>query len=169
MSMRRRKFIAAGAMSVMAMAATASASAQGVITTHRLSAPLASEAVLASVEHCKRMGYNVTAVLIDADGVRKATLRGDGSGPLSLDTAYAKASTALYYRTDTIELVQRMQNLGAASIQAKIPNLVIAQGGVVIKMGDEVIGAIGISGGPGQDYDTQCARAGIDKIRDRMK
>jgi uncharacterized protein GlcG (DUF336 family) len=167
--MRRRKFIAAAAMSAMAMASTASARAQGVITTHRLSAPLASEAALAAVEHCKRMGYNVTAVLIDADGVRKATLRGDGSSPISLDTAYAKASTALYYRTDTIELLQRMQNLGPASIQAKIPNLVVAQGGVVIKMGDEVIGAIGISGGPGQDYDTQCARAGIDKIRDRMK
>jgi uncharacterized protein GlcG (DUF336 family) len=65
--------------------------------------------------------------------------------------------------------VQRMQTLGPASIQAKVPNLVIAQGGVVIKMGDEVVGAIGISGGPGQDYDTQCARAGIDKIRDRIK
>ncbi len=163
------RFIAAGALSIAAVAATTSVRAQGVITTHRLSAPLAGEAALASVEHCKRMGYNVTAVLIDADGVRQATLRGDGSGPISLDTAYAKASTALYYRTDTIELVQRMQNLGAASIQAKVPNLVVAQGGVVIKMGDEVIGAIGISGGPGQDYDTQCARAGIDKIRDRMK
>jgi uncharacterized protein GlcG (DUF336 family) len=164
-----RGFIAAGALSVATVTATTSAGAQGVITTHRLSAPLASEAVLAAVEHCKRMGHNVTAVLIDADGVRKATLRGDGSGPLSLDTAYAKASTALYYRTDTIELVQRMQNVGPASIQAKIPHLVVAQGGVVIKLGDEVIGAIGISGGPGQDYDTQCARAGIDKIRDRMK
>jgi uncharacterized protein GlcG (DUF336 family) len=164
-----RGFVATGALSVAAVAATASVSAQGVITTHRLSAPLASEAALASVEHCKRMGYNVTAVLIDADGVRQATLRGDGSSPMSLDTAYAKASTALYYRSDTIELVPRMQNLGAASIQAKVPNLVIAQGGVVIKLNDELIGAIGISGGPGQDYDTQCARAGIDKIRDRMK
>jgi len=163
------RFIAGGALAVTAVAAATSAGAQGVITTHRLSAPLASEAALAAVEHCKRMGYNVTAVLIDADGVRQATLRGDGSGPLSLDTAYAKASTALYYRTDTIDLLQRMQNLGATSVQAKIPNLVVAQGGVVIKMGDEVIGAIGISGGPGQDYDTQCARAGIDKIRDRMK
>jgi uncharacterized protein GlcG (DUF336 family) len=164
-----RTFIAAAALSVAAVAATTSVRAQGIVTTHRLSAPLASEAALAAVEHCKRMGYNVTAVLIDADGVRQATLRGDGSGPLSLDTAYAKASTALYYRTDTIELVARMQNLGAASIQAKIPHLVVAQGGVVIKMGDEVIGAIGISGGPGQDYDTQCARAGVDKIRDRIK
>jgi uncharacterized protein GlcG (DUF336 family) len=158
-----RRFIAAGALSVAAVAATTPVGAQGVITTHRLSAPLAA------VEHCKRMGHNVTAVLIDADGVRQATLRGDGSSPISLDTAYAKASTALYYRTDTIDLLPRMQNLGAASIQAKIPNLVVAQGGVLIKMGDEVIGAIGISGGPGQDYDTQCGRAGIDKIRDRIK
>jgi len=138
-----RRFILAGALSIAAVATTTSVSAQGVITTHRLSAPLASEATLAAVEHCKRMGYNVTAVLIDADGVRQSTLRGDGSGPLSLDTAYGKASTALYYRTDTIDLVQRFQNVGPASIQAKIPNLIVSQGGVVIKMGDEVIGEIG--------------------------
>ena len=50
-----------------------------------------------------------------------------------------------------------------------MPHLVLASGGVVIKVGDEVIGAIGVSGAPGGDNDAACAKAGLDKIKDRMK
>jgi len=42
-------------------------------------------------------------------------------------------------------------------------------GGVVIKLGDEVIGSIGASGAPGAKLDDACAKAGLDKIRDRLK
>jgi uncharacterized protein GlcG (DUF336 family) len=42
-------------------------------------------------------------------------------------------------------------------------------GGVVIKLGDETIGAIGASGAPGAKLDDTCARAGLEKIRDRLK
>ena len=42
-------------------------------------------------------------------------------------------------------------------------------GGVVIKIGDEVVGAIGASGAPRSKLDEDCARAGLDKIRDRLK
>jgi uncharacterized protein GlcG (DUF336 family) len=42
-------------------------------------------------------------------------------------------------------------------------------GGVVIKLGDETIGAIGASGAPGAKLDDACARAGLDKVRDRLK
>ena len=45
----------------------------------------------------------------------------------------------------------------------------LAQGGVVIKVGDEVVGAIGIAGARGNNIDTACARAGIAKIQDRLK
>jgi uncharacterized protein GlcG (DUF336 family) len=39
----------------------------------------------------------------------------------------------------------------------------------VIKLGDEVIGAIGASGAPGANLDDDCAHAGLDKIRDRLR
>jgi uncharacterized protein GlcG (DUF336 family) len=42
-------------------------------------------------------------------------------------------------------------------------------GGVVIKIGDEVIGSIGAAGAPGAKLDDACAHAGLDKIRDRLK
>jgi uncharacterized protein GlcG (DUF336 family) len=42
-------------------------------------------------------------------------------------------------------------------------------GGVPIKLGDETIGAIGASGAPGGKLDDACARAGLDKIKDRLQ
>jgi uncharacterized protein GlcG (DUF336 family) len=42
-------------------------------------------------------------------------------------------------------------------------------GGVPIKLGDETIGAIGAGGAPGGKLDDACARAGLDKIKDRLQ
>jgi paraquat-inducible protein B len=42
-------------------------------------------------------------------------------------------------------------------------------GGIVIKVGDEVVGAIGAAGAPGGDLDDACADAGLDKIKDQLK
>jgi len=42
-------------------------------------------------------------------------------------------------------------------------------GGVIIKLGDEIISGIGASGAPGAKLDDTCARAGLEKIRDMLK
>jgi uncharacterized protein GlcG (DUF336 family) len=46
--------------------------------------------------------------------------------------------------------------------------MVTALGGVPIKVGNETIGAIGVSGAPGGDKDEACANAGLAKISDRL-
>jgi uncharacterized protein GlcG (DUF336 family) len=51
----------------------------------------------------------------------------------------------------------------------KLPHLLLLGGGIVIKVGDEVVGALAVSGAPGGDNDALCAKAGLDKIRDRLK
>ncbi len=56
-----------------------------------------------------------------------------------------------------------------ANLFTQLPHLILIGGGVVIKSGDEVIGAIGAGGAPGGDLDEACARAGVDKIRDQLK
>jgi uncharacterized protein GlcG (DUF336 family) len=50
-----------------------------------------------------------------------------------------------------------------------IEGTVAAAGGVPIKAGSEVIGAIGVSGAPGGEKDEACANAGIAKIADLLK
>ncbi|HTW71747.1 MAG TPA: heme-binding protein [Acetobacteraceae bacterium] len=143
---------------------------QGLIETHRIPAALAAEAVTSAVAHCAAQGYAETAVLVDADGVTQAALRGDRAGAHTLDSARDKAYTSATFKTDTLALVERAKTVpGFAALFTQIPHLILFGGGVVIRHGDEVIGAIGAAGAPGGNLDAACARAGVDKIADRLK
>ena len=146
------------------------AHAQGLLKTNRISADLANQAVAAVVAKCASQGYAETGVLVDADGVQQAVLRGNRTGAHTLDSALAKAYTAASFKTDTTALVERSKTAPVlANILFKLPHLLLAGGGIVIKVGDEVVGAIGASGAPGGDLDDACARAGLDKIKDQLK
>ena len=147
----------------------APASAQGLITEQRLSAALVNEALAAAVASCASNGYKVSAVVLDMDGVRQGVLRGDGAGIHTMDSSFLKAYTSVTYRTDTIELEKNLKNGQMSNLQTKLPNVVVAAGGVSIKVNGAAIGAIGVGGAPGGEKDTACAQAGLDKIRDRMK
>ena len=146
------------------------AAAQGLLPTHRIPAELASQAVAEAVASCTKQGYAETAVLVDADGVRQAVLRGDRAGSHTLDSAYDKAYTSASFKNDTTALVERSKTApGFANLFTQLPHLILVGGGVVIKVGDEVVGAIGAAGAPGGNLDEACARAGLDKIRDQLK
>jgi uncharacterized protein GlcG (DUF336 family) len=146
------------------------ASAQELMTTHRIPAVLASQAVAEAVAACAKQGYAETAVLVDADGVRQAVLRGDKAGVHSLDSAYDKAYTAASFKTDSGALYERSKTVpGFANLFTQLPHLMLFGGGLVIKVGEEVVGAIGAAGAPGANLDDACAKAGLDAIRDRLK
>src|SRR5205085_9085424 len=106
------------------------------------------------------------------DGVRIAILHGDGSGLHTIETSYSKALAAVSFAAPVLNLETSGQ-LGERFAQQ--PNfqapagMVFRAGGVVIKQHDEVIGAIGVGGAPSGGQDEACAKAGIDKIRDRIK
>jgi uncharacterized protein GlcG (DUF336 family) len=145
------------------------AHAQGLLQTQRISAELANQAVAAVVAKCASQGYAETGVLVDADGVRQAVLRGNVAGAHTLDSAFAKAYTAASFKTDTTALVERSKTVPVLANLFKLPHLLLLGGGIVIKVGDEVVGAIGAAGAPGGDLDDACAHAGLDKIKDQLK
>jgi uncharacterized protein GlcG (DUF336 family) len=119
------------------------AHAQGLLQTQRISAELANQAVAAVVAKCASQGYAETGVLVDADGVRQAVLRGNVAGAHRLDSAFAKAYTAASFKTDTTALVERSKTVPVLANLFKWPHLLLLGGGIVIKVGDEVVGAIG--------------------------
>ncbi len=152
----------------------APAFAQNVVASHRLSAGLAAEAVSQAVTSCAKQGYKITAAIIDFDGVDQAFLRGDGAMMTTLDAARDKAYTALMLGAGRHEdssgaVAQRMGNSPSAGGLAKLPHVLLAQGALVIRIGDEAVGAIGVGGAPGGDLDEACAKAGLDKISARLK
>jgi len=168
-TMTKVRPIAMAAGILVAGVLTHPAMADDVLVTHRLSAALAGEIANEVVAACAKQGYAETAVVVDADGVRQAELRGDRAGAHSLDSANDKAYTSASFKADTSALVERAKGLPAFANLFKLPHLLLFGGGVVIKLGDEVIGAIGAAGAPGADLDEGCARAGLDKVKDRLK
>jgi uncharacterized protein GlcG (DUF336 family) len=148
--------------------------AQDVLTTHRLSAAIAAEAVTEAVAACAKQGYKVTATIVDADGVTQAMLRGDGASMTTLGAARDKAYTVLTLGAARNEdtsgaIVQRMGPTPSAGGLAKLPRILLLPGAIRIKVGAEAIAAIGVGGAPGGDLDEACAKAGVDKISGRLK
>ncbi|MGH7066279.1 MAG: GlcG/HbpS family heme-binding protein [Acetobacteraceae bacterium] len=158
------------ALAVSAAMSPVACRAEGLLTTHRLSATLAAQAVSAAVASCAKQGYAETAVVVDADGVRQAVLRGDRAGSHTLDSAYDKAYTSASFKTDTSKLVERAKTVpGFTALFTQLPHLILIGGGIVIKVGNETIGAIGAAGAPGGNLDDACARVGLDSIRDQLR
>jgi uncharacterized protein GlcG (DUF336 family) len=152
-----------------------SGAAQGLINVHELSAPLANELVGAAVASCAQKGYAVTAVVVDLDGVSQAMLRGDGAPIHTVDFAYNKAysaaSVTLVRKEDsTMAVAARMSKSPPTNLPSTPPpHVTYAAGGVTIKADGTAIGAIGVSGAPGGNFDDACARAALAKIQDRLK
>lgn len=157
---------------LMALAGTvlgASMSSAETLQTHLIPAALAVEAANETISVCAKQGYRETADVVDADGATIAAIRGDGAGVHTLDSAHDKAYTSVSFKNDTLALADRAKGEDSIAPLAKLPHIMFIGGGVVIKMGDEIIGGIGAAGAPGAKLDDNCARAGLDKIRDRLK
>lgn len=147
----------------------ASVSWADTLQTHRIPATLAMEAASEAVAACARQNYRETAAVLDADGTTIATLRGDGAGIHTLDSAHDKAYTSVSFKNDTLALAEHAKGENSIAPLAKLPHVMFFGGGVVIKLKGEIIGAIGAAGAPGGKLDDNCARAGLDKIRDRLR
>ncbi len=133
-----------------------------------LPAALAVEAAQAAIASCKTQGYTVSVAIVDRAGALKLLLVGDGASALTRRLSRRKAYTAAVRRVSTGELAKQIAAPGAFNPALYDTQLVTAVGGVPIKVGDETIGAIGVSGAPGGDKDEACANAGLAKIGDRL-
>jgi len=137
--------------------------------THKiLPLALAMEAAQTAIATCKGQGYNVSAAVVDLAGSTQLSARGDGASNDSRELARRKAYTAANRKITTGELAKRVSQPGGFNPTIYNTELVLAQGGIPIKVGEETIGAIGVSGAPGGDKDEACASSGLAKISDRL-
>ncbi len=121
-----------------------------------------------ALEQCTKDGYKVTVSIVDKAGNLAAMVRGDGTNPHTVEFSRLKAYTARTRGQTSLEVQKLMEKPENWWIK-QIPNVVGIGGGVPIKVGNEVIGAVGVSGAPGGDKDEVCANAGIAKVADALK
>lgn len=163
--MLKFNYIAALGFSLVALGA----SAEGVRTEKNMSLDLANQIAAATVAACSANGYNVTATVVDRAGTVRAVQRADNAGPHTLGASLQKAYTSASAKNTTTAMLETSQKNPGAATLGDIPGFLLLGGGVPVKVGNEVIGAVGVGGAPGGHLDEQCAVAGLEKVKDMLK
>jgi uncharacterized protein GlcG (DUF336 family) len=116
---------------------------------------------------CRSDGYKVSVRVVDHANIEKAFVRDDGAGMATVQVATMKANSVMAFGRPS----GPPPNLpaGAPVPAPVVPGTINAMGGVPIKVGDQVIGAVAVSGAPGGDKDAACANAALTKVADRLK
>src|SRR5271156_4206769 len=151
-----------------------SASAYSLPTRKQLPLSVAMEAAMEAVAVCEKSDYRVTATVVDASGLVKAIAKGDLAPPHTLDSSHGKAYAAVslgpnFSEPTTSAIVARVGGGLAFGPLQHLPGIFLVPGGVVIKSGEDVVGAIGVGGAPGGDKDEVCAQAAVAGIADKLR
>ena len=132
---------------------------------------LAIEAAQAAVESCNATGYRVGVAVVDSVGEARSMLTADGSDGSHVFVAMRKALTAVTFKMPSSkahELVPKDN----AMLARVTPNMFVEGGALPIVVGGETIGAIGVSGAAGIPVgkkDEECAAAGLEKIKSKLR
>jgi uncharacterized protein GlcG (DUF336 family) len=153
----------------LSLIAVCGANAQAVRTEKNMSLELANQLASASVAACGANGYAVTATVVDRAGTVRAVQRADNAGPHTLGASQQKAFTSASAKNNTLAIMEIAQKNPAAANLVNIPGYLLLGGGVPVKVGNEVIGAVGVGGAPAGNLDEQCAIAAIDKVKEQLK
>ncbi|WP_137876067.1 heme-binding protein [Rhodococcus sp. Q] len=124
----------------------------------------AAEAALTAAE---RDGKRISIAVVDHRGQDVLVLRGDGAPWFTAGVARAKAATAALMGAASGDLAglraAHPELLDLIGAQTPQPMTTLA-GGVPVRLGVDVVGAIGVSGAD-PDEDVAFARAGIAALR----
>ena len=140
--------------------------AQELNTQKTLSLDVALAIAHGALDQCRTDGFRVTVTIVDASGMVKVQMHDDGAGPHTMDFSRKKAYSALTFKRTSGETGKAW---AAAPPAPLITDAVGTPGGVPIKVGNDVIGAVGVSGAPGGDKDEACSNAGIAKVASKLK
>jgi uncharacterized protein GlcG (DUF336 family) len=159
------------ALYVVALGAAVAASspARADLLTHKdLSLATALAIATTAEDTCKANGNKVSVTVVGREGEIIVQLRGDDASPHTIENSWRKAYTSRTFRQSSGDFVKRVKNdptTGAVFLNG----IAAAQGGLPIKVGDDTIGGVGVSGSPGGDKDEVCAKAALDKAADQLK
>ena len=155
------------ALAGMACALAATASAQ---TVARKDLSLDGAVTIAStaIADCKAKGFQVSATVVGRNGEVMVQLRGDGTGPHTMENSFKKAFTSRTFRIASGDMEKRLKDNPQMGAQY-LTGFTTGRGALPVKIGEDVVGAVGVSGAPGGEKDEACVQVGLDKVKDQLK
>jgi uncharacterized protein GlcG (DUF336 family) len=137
--------------------------------TRSMTPETALTAARAALDACRKQGYQVAVAVTDRAGIVQVLLRDRFAGPHTVRVAANKAWTAVSFRTSTLALAAETQAGRPMSGLRNLPRFLAVGGGRTIEASGSILGAIGVSGGPGGEADDGCAAAGIKMIAEAIE
>jgi uncharacterized protein GlcG (DUF336 family) len=139
-------------------AVTADAPATNLTQSTHLTTAAATKAAQAALDAAKKENQRVSVAVVDRNGNTIVTLRGDGAGPQSYESAVKKAYTAVSWNAPTSELAKRLEQ---APNLKDIPGTLFLAGGAPVAAKGAPVAGVGVAGAPSGDLDEKFAQAGV--------
>src|SRR5437763_8860472 len=152
---------------VVAAAGVPSANAQ-VITHRDVGVRMGLAIAVAALDQCEKDGNSISVAVVDRAGRLRVFLQSDNANPHNIELARRKAYTARTFGRTSAEWAKRTAETPEIAAQRELADVIALRGGVPIKVGDETIGAVGVSGSSAEG-DEKCAMAGLAKVADQLR
>jgi uncharacterized protein GlcG (DUF336 family) len=160
--------LAAAFMVVVVVAACAPSADAQVITHRDVGVRMGLAIAVAALDQCETDGNSISVAVVDRAGRLRVFLQSDKANPHNIELARRKAYTARTFGRSSAEWAKRTAETPEIAAQRELADVIALRGGVPIKVGNETIGAVGVSGSSSEG-DEKCAMAGIAKVADQLK
>ncbi len=138
-----------------------------VITQRTVSMELARDLAQAAVDICRERGWQVTAVVVNRAGDVQALLRDSLASRYTMQIAREKAEAVILSGVASSDFRRNRQDIRME--MNHVSGILVLEGGMPIRAGGALIGALGVSGAPGGDNDEICAKTALDKLQERLE
>ena len=140
--------------------------AADVLNVKLMTLDLARDIANHTLDACRKQGYQVSVVVVDRDGAPQVVLRDVYVARYATEIAQRKAGAVILSGISSEQFRKNRDDIHAELNE--IQGVLLIQGGLPIRAGGSLIGAVGVSGAPGGDKDETCAAAGIKAVQERL-
>ena len=123
----------------------------------------AKQVMAAAEAEAKKRNWKMNIAVVDTNGELVHFSRMEGAQIASVTVSQGKARTAARYRRETRVFYNAFET-GHPYVSTLDPTLIASPGGFPLVEGGKVIGAVGCSGGTG-DQDAAVCKAGADTVK----
>ena len=152
-------------LAIASLAATAAPA--DFVTQRMMTMEMANDLAQETVDACRAMGYQTSAVVVDRGGHPQAILRDTLAAPFTIQIAHDKARAVILsgvassaFRESRDDIRMEMNH---------VDGVLVLDGALPVVVAGSMVGAVGVSGAPGGDLDEQCAQEALDALADRIE
>lgn len=149
------------------IAANTTVQANDSLSVKTIGMELAKDIAFESIKACRKMGYQVSAVVVDRNGLVQAALRDDLASRFTLQIAEEKANSVILSGINSGEFRKAREDIRPELNHMN--GIIIMQGALPVEAAGSKIGAVGVSGAPGGDIDERCAQQALEALMERLE